>query len=901
MLCGLSLILLHNEHSGSAKIHASRALSLGAFIIGTLTLWEYAAGIDFGIDQFFVIEKSGAIMTSHPGRMSPLTALAFLFSGPALFLTTLESERAQKTSQYLALIITTLALVAAAGYLYGIESLYRLGQFTAMAINTSILFIILSAGIFLSRTRYGPARYMAENTASLYFTGAVILLFFAGGFSIHSQIASVHSMAQTSHTHEVLTAIESAVSRLRDTESEQRGFIITGRREHLSAYTDAVKKEYIFRQMENLRNLTADNPSQRKRLDGIEEVIRKRLDLLDEGIRLRSSFGFNAAESFISRAGGKAMMNEIKSAFDQMRRAELDLLEEHSHAATAFTGRFFLVTAAGYLLSILLLAAAYGTLRGEIARRKKTQEELHRTNDDLTAINEEFEAQNEELERSYRNLQDSEMRFRDLAETSEDFVWEMDASGIYTYASTAARELLGYDPSEMIGKSAFDFMKPEEAQLHDERFRGIIKRRETVRGLETTRLTRDGREVTLETSGVPVLAHEGNVTGYRGITRDITSRRNAEKERNAEERRKSEERYFETLDNMLEGCQIIDSEYRYLFVNKAAAAQGKRSKGDLEGRTMMEMYPGIEETGLFTAIRTCMEEQRVIRFENRFTFPDGTPGWFELSLQPVPEGVFILSNDVTGRKIAEAERIAREAAEEANRAKSDFLSNMSHELRTPLNSIIGFTEVLQDELFGPLKEKQKEYLGFVDKSSRHLLALINDILDISRIEAGRMELEAGKMSVRVATDSALVMLRERAMKHAITLTSAVSEDADISLRADERKIKQILFNLLTNAVKFTPDGGSVSLSAARNGGFIEFCVADTGIGISPEHMPRLFTRFGQLDVVYEKKHEGTGLGLALVKELAELHGGRAWAESEPGKGSRFYVSIPAATPEAPIG
>jgi PAS domain S-box-containing protein len=733
---------------------------------------------------------------------------------------------------------------------------------------------------------------MADNKPALYYTGAILLLFFAGGFSIHSQFASVNSMAQTSHTHKVLMAIESAVSRLRDAETEQRGFIITGRKEYLSSYNDAVKKGYIFRQMENLRNLTADNPSQRKQLDGIEDVIRKRFDLLDEGIRLRSRFGFNAAESFISSAGGKAMMDEIETAFGQMRRAELDLLEEHSQSASAYTGRFFLFTAAGYLLSILFLAVAYWMMKGEIARRKRTQEELHRTNDELAAINEEFEAQNKELEYSYRNLQESEKRFRDLAETSEDFVWEMDASGIYTYASPAARALLEYDPSELVGKSAFDAMKPEEAQIHDERFRDIIKRRETVRGLETTRLTSYGREVTLETSGVPVLDHEGVVTGYRGITRDITTRRNAEKERTADERRKSEERYFETLDNMLEGCQIIGRDFRYLFVNKAAAAQGKRSKGDLEGRTMMEMYPGIEDTGLFTAIRSCMEEQRLIQFENRFTFPDESSGWYELSLQPVPEGVFILSNDVTGRKIAEAERIAREAAEEANRAKSDFLSNMSHELRTPLNSIIGFTEVLKDELFGTLIEKQKEYLGLIEKSSRHLLSLINDILDISRIEAGRMELEAGEVSVRGAVDSALIMLKERAMKHSITLMSAITDDADITMHADERKIKQILFNLLANAVKFTPEGGSVSLRAVRKGDFIEFCVTDTGIGISPEQMPRLFTRFGQLDGVYEKKHEGTGLGLALVKELTELHGGRAWAESEPEKGSRFYVSIP---------
>jgi two-component system sensor histidine kinase/response regulator len=235
---------------------------------------------------------------------------------------------------------------------------------------------------------------------------------------------------------------------------------------------------------------------------------------------------------------------------------------------------------------------------------------------------------------------------------------------------------------------------------------------------------------------------------------------------------------------------------------------------------------------------------------------------------------------------------AKNVAEDANHAQSDFLGSMSHELRTFLNSIIGFTEVLQDEIFGALAEKQREYLGFVEKSSRHLLSLINDILDISKIEAGKMEIEYGPVGVRGLVEGALVMVREKALAHSIALTVLVSSSADITIQADERKFKQMLYNLLSNAVKFTPDGGKIAVSAERSGAVIELCVEDSGIGVSAEQMATLFTRFGQLEGAYEKKYEGTGLGLSLVKELALLHGGSARAESEPGIGSRFYVTLP---------
>ena len=227
----------------------------------------------------------------------------------------------------------------------------------------------------------------------------------------------------------------------------------------------------------------------------------------------------------------------------------------------------------------------------------------------------------------------------------------------------------------------------------------------------------------------------------------------------------------------------------------------------------------------------------------------------------------------------------------ANKHKSDFLANMSHELRTPLNAIIGFSEVLMDKMFGEVNEKQLDYLKDIHESGRHLLSLINDILDLSKIEAGRMDLEISSFHLPTALSNAMTLVRERAQRHGI----ALKLDLDPRLgdfQADERKFKQIVVNLLSNAVKFTPDGGRVAVRAKLDTSQVEIAVADTGIGIAPEDHAAVFEEFKQVGRDYTKKAEGTGLGLALTKRFVELHGGNIRLESALGRGSTFTVSFP---------
>jgi signal transduction histidine kinase len=239
-------------------------------------------------------------------------------------------------------------------------------------------------------------------------------------------------------------------------------------------------------------------------------------------------------------------------------------------------------------------------------------------------------------------------------------------------------------------------------------------------------------------------------------------------------------------------------------------------------------------------------------------------------------------NDELGRVYQELEA--------ASQHKSEFLANMSHELRTPLNAIIGFSEVLTERMFGELNEKQDEYLKDIHASGQHLISLINDILDLSKIEAGRMELELTDFDLPTALDNALMLVRERAQRRSLNLYKEV--DAGVGqIQGDERKIRQVVLNLLSNAIKFTPEGGRIEVAAMSRNGLVEVSVSDTGIGIAPEDQEKVFEEFRQVGTA-EKKAEGTGLGLTLCRKFIELHGGKIWLTSERGVGSTFTFTIP---------
>jgi len=276
---------------------------------------------------------------------------------------------------------------------------------------------------------------------------------------------------------------------------------------------------------------------------------------------------------------------------------------------------------------------------------------------------------------------------------------------------------------------------------------------------------------------------------------------------------------------------------------------------------------------------------------NRNSVGEFAPEVIELLKTFATQSALAIQNARLFREIEEKSR----QLEVASRHKSEFLANMSHELRTPLNAIIGFSEVLSERMFGEVNDKQAEYLGDILESGRHLLSLINDILDLSKIEAGRMELELTEFQLPDAIENALSLVKERAHRRGIVLMRTIDDHLGV-VRADERKVKQVLLNLLSNALKFTPEGGQIDVRAQVHDGETEISVRDTGVGIAPEDQGAMFEEFRQVGTA-SKKVEGTGLGLAISRKFVELHGGRIWVQSQVGKGSRFAFTLPLMMPD----
>jgi PAS domain S-box-containing protein len=338
-----------------------------------------------------------------------------------------------------------------------------------------------------------------------------------------------------------------------------------------------------------------------------------------------------------------------------------------------------------------------------------------------------------------------------------------------------------------------------------------------------------------------------------------------------------------------------------VFVNAAFSRITGYSADEALGRNCRFLQDKGTDPGTIERLNRAIRSQRPTTVTIRNYRKDGRTFWNELTVNPIfdENGRSVrfvgVQTDVTDRKRAEeALRAAKEQAEVASRSKSDFLANMSHELRTPLNAIIGFSEVMTLEMFGPLGEpRYRRYAKDIHDSGGHLLALINDVLDLSKIEAGKYVLHLEQVNPLEIIEASLVLIRVRAREAGLSLTLEIDPEL-APFKADERALKQMLINLLSNAVKFTPSGGEVALRARRDDdGFYLFAVGDSGIGIAEKDIETALAPFGQIESAESRKHSGTGLGLPLVRFLAELHGGSLHLESRLGVGTTVTVRLPA--------
>lgn len=608
------------------------------------------------------------------------------------------------------------------------------------------------------------------------------------------------------------------------------------------------------------------------------------------------------------------------------------------------------------------------------------------------------------------NSNDSEKYYKTIFEHTGTATVIIEEDTTISLANTEFEKLSGYSREEIEGKKSWtEFVNPDDLEK--------MKKYHHLRRADSDSapFIYDFRFIDREGDVKNIHLNIGMITGTKKSVAsllDIT-----ELKRSQEAIVVSEKKFRSTLDNLMEGCQIISPDWRYLYVNDAVAKQGHYKKEELLGHTMMEMYPDIENTELCKVLRRCMKERIVYHMNNKFVHPDGEVGWHELSIHPVPEGIFILSidiserlkmqeeikrseskyhnlfdnaadgiflmkddhfiecnekaleiygvtrdqiigqspykfspelqsdgkkskdraielikkalegypqhfewihtrydgtpffaevslnrvniedesliqaivRDVTERKKAEKLEKENIKLQELDKLKSMFIASMSHELRTPLNSIIGFTGIMLQGMTGELTEEQEKQLSIVKNSANHLLALINDVIDISKIEADKVELFLEDFDLSQVLTEIKESFMDVVERKGLKISLAMPEH--LPVYGDERRTRQIIMNLVSNAVKFT-DKGDVTINVTENNGTIEVSVKDTGIGIKDGDQKKLFQAFSRIHVEDQPIVEGTGLGLYLSKKIADLLGGDIEAKSQFNVGSEFKFIFP---------
>lgn len=464
------------------------------------------------------------------------------------------------------------------------------------------------------------------------------------------------------------------------------------------------------------------------------------------------------------------------------------------------------------------------------------------------------------------------------------------ADGRIVLVNRQAEQMFGYPRARLVGQFIEQLLPPRYRAAHLGH-RGAYFDHPRIRvmgaGLELYGLRSDGTEFPVEISLSPIDTAAGPLV--MSAVRDITARKRAD------------QKFRDLLEAAPDAMVIVNRAGCIVLVNSQTQRMFGWTREELLGHPVEMLVParfrgghGGHREGFFGAPRTrSMGEGRELYGLRR----DGTEFPVEISLSPIEteEGLLVSS---TIRDATERRRV-EQTLQEANRMKSVFLASMSHELRTPLNGIIGFAELLHDEKAGPVTAKQKSYLGDVLSSGRHLLRLINDVLDLSKVEAGRMDLFPEEFVLSEAVEEASLALVPAAEAKRLTLRRNVPPDLG-PVRLDRQKLQQVLHNLLSNAVKFTDEGGRIEVRARQlPGGLLEIAVEDTGIGIHPGDLDKLFREFQQLDSGAARRFQGTGLGLALTRKLVELQGGTVAVTSEPGRGSTFVVHLPARLPLSP--
>lgn len=499
----------------------------------------------------------------------------------------------------------------------------------------------------------------------------------------------------------------------------------------------------------------------------------------------------------------------------------------------------------------------------------------------------------------------SEEKFRSLVEATSDLIWETNLNGKFTYISPQVSNLLGYTQDEVIGKSPFDFMPAEEANVVMKRSAEIVALQQPYNNLVNINLHKSGNTVVFETSGVPVFDTNGKLIGYRGIDRDITNRIKDEEKLNI---------LSFAVQQSPVSVIITDLNGNIQYINPKVTLLTGYTLQDLIGKNHNIFHVNTNEINISEIIISVKEWHG----EHQCKKKNGEIFWEWTYVLPIHNSqgtsirYLIIKEDITERKLTEfqlkekskeietqnkeyikinKELInAKQRAEESDRLKTVFLANMSHEIRTPMNGILGFADLLKKPKLSI--KQQLQYIQIIELSGKRMLNIINDIINISKIEAGQMDISIEDTEVNTIIDQCYLFFEiETQLKNIELIKEKELKDDDCIILTDKTKLSQILINLIKNSIKFT-QAGSIHFGYKKKNDNLEFYIKDTGIGISNEQTQFIFERFRQGSENLTRNYEGAGLGLSISKAYVEMMGGKIWLESQPDKGTTFYFTLP---------
>lgn len=706
-----------------------------------------------------------------------------------------------------------------------------------------------------------------------------LLLVLVSMMAYHNSRASIENSRWVTHTREVIAELNAAQSAVDDWQNAVHEYLLTGESSYLKPYRDSFSS--VVDHVDRLKTLTADNAPQNARAVDLSSQSMTLFRALNQTVNSRYEKGLVAAQQAVLVGRGKAETAAIRATIATMRTEEEQLLgvrEKKLQTSTRLTAIGFVSVIA---FEIMMLGLIYYVIRKDISERKRTE----------------------------AALRESEERFRLLVNGITDYaIFRLTPTGHVASWNQGAERIKGYQQDEIVGRHFSCFYLSEDVA-------NGLPERELQMAAQAGRYEDDGWRVRKDGSRfwanvvITSLKDEsGTLLGFSKITRDITERKAAE-----ERLHESEERHRRLFDNNPHPTWAYDREtLRFLAVNSAAVRKYGYTTAEFLAMTVKDIRPTADVPALLDSVARVREgNEKVSDWRHRLkdgSIIDVEITSYALNFAGRPAEV-VVAVDISQKKRAEAEttkfidtlaaanrqlELRNREVEQATKLKSRFLASMSHELRTPLNAIVGFSGLLADGTAGATNDKQKRFVTHIKDGAHHLLQLINDILDLSKIEAGQLEIHCDDFQVKDALPEVLSTIRPLAMAKNIQVHHDLA--ASYSIYADRVRFKQILYNLLSNAVKFTPEGGHVSIHYAEQGELICISVADTGIGIRAEDQEVIFEEFRQIDG--DGAHEGTGLGLAITKRLVEQQGGNIWLESELGKGTRFSFTMPAGSAQS---